>query len=151
MRPSRLLILVGSAFAVAAGAFGYTLTGQTWPQGSTVTMHLSLGGDQTLIDGSTSFGESAENGLAQWNQYLSRLQYSVVRNSSLTPQSGDRRNSVFFSSTVYRESFDSTTLAVTLRTSVGSTIVETDVIFNSAKSWNSYRGPLPGVERRHLA
>ncbi|MBA2271832.1 MAG: matrixin family metalloprotease [Chthoniobacterales bacterium] len=142
MRPSRLLILVGSAFAVAAGAFGYTLTGQTWPQGSTVTMHLSLGGDQTLIDGSTSFGESAENGLAQWNQYLSRLQYSVVRNSSLTPQSGDRRNSVFFSSTVYRESFDSTTLAVTLRTSVGSTIVETDVIFNSAKSWNSYRGPL---------
>ena len=138
----RFFALVAAGCLTAAGVFGYALTGQTWPRGSSVVMDLSLGDNQTLIDGSSSFGQSAESALAQWNQYLSRIQFSVVRNSTLSPRDGDRRNSVFFSSNVYGESFGSTTLAVTLRTTTGSTIVETDVLFNSAKPWNSYRGPI---------
>lgn len=105
-------------------------------------MQLSLGSNQTLMDGFTSFNQSAEDALGLWNQKLSRLQFSVVRNSTVAPRDGDRQNSVFFSNTVFGKTFGNATLAVTQRTWQGSTIVETDVVFNTAMSFNSYRGPL---------
>jgi hypothetical protein len=105
-------------------------------------MQLSLGANQTLMDGFTSFNQSAEDALALWNQKLARFQFAVVRNSTVPPTDGDRRNSVFFSNTVFGQAFGSSTLATTLRTYTGSTTVEADVVFNSAKSFNSYRGPL---------
>lgn len=141
MTAKLLLSAIACCLAVAA-AFGYVLEGQTWPQNSNVTMQLSLGSNQTLIDGFTSFNQSAEDALGLWNQKLSRLQFSVVRNSTVSPRDGDRQNSVFFSNTVFGKAFGSDTLAVTLRTWQGSTIVETDVVFNTAMSFNSYRGPL---------
>jgi hypothetical protein len=49
---------------------------------------------------------------------------------------------VFFAGNVFGDAFGSSTLATTLRTYQGSTIVETDVVFNNARSWNSYRGQL---------
>lgn len=136
-----LLSLAGCSIAAAA-AFSYALEGQTWPLDSNVTMQLSLGANQALIDGLSSFNQSAEDALALWNQHLDRLQFSVVRNSAVKPTDGDRRNSVFFAGRVFGDSFDRNTLAVTLRTYQGSTLVEADVVFNSGKSWNSYRGPL---------
>lgn len=129
-----------SSLACAA-AFGYALEGQTWPQNSNVTMQLSLGSSSTMMDGLT-FNQSAEDALAQWNAKLARFQFSAVRNSTVAPRDGDRKNSVFFSDTVFGDSFGSNTLAVTLRTFQGSTIVETDVVFNSAEPFNSYRGAL---------
>ena len=136
-----------AACCVAIGAAsGFVLLGQAWPQDSNVTMHLSLGGEQTLIDGFSSFNQSAEDGLARWNSHLDRFQFSVVRASSLTPRDGDRRNSVFFSKTVFGDPFGRRTLAVTLRTFEGKTIVESDVIFNTAQPFNSYRGPLRQAE-----
>ncbi|CAN5591328.1 hypothetical protein BH18VER1_BH18VER1_05970 [soil metagenome] len=138
----QLLFSTIALVAVAVGAFGYALVGQTWPQDSTVTMQLSLGANQTLIDGSGSFNASAEDALALWNTQLNRFQFAVVRNSAVTPRDGDRKNSVFFSSKVFGESFGASTLAVTLRTYIERKIVEDDVVFNSAKSFNSYRGPL---------
>lgn len=140
---SKLLLCAAACCLAAAAAFGYVIEGQTWPQNSNVTMQLSLGSNQTLIDGFTSFNQSAEDALGLWNQKLSRLQFSVVRNSTVSPRDGDRQNSVFFSNTVFGKAFDSNTLAVTLRTwQNNSTIVETDVVFNSAMPFNSYRGPL---------
>jgi hypothetical protein len=140
--PAKILLPLVGCCTLAATALGYVLEGQTWPQNSSVTMQLSLGSNQTLIDGFTSFNQSAEDALALWNQKLARLQFAVVRNSTVSPTDGDRRNSVFFSNTVFGDAFGSSTLATTLRTYQGSTTVEADVVFNSAKSFNSYRGPL---------
>ena len=139
-----LVFVAGGLLSAAASLLAYTLEGQTWPQNSNVTMQLSLGGNQTLIDGSTSFNASAEDGLAKWNAVLDRLQFSVVRNSAVTPTDGDRKNSVYFGKTIFGDAFDANTLAVTTRTWLDgtTTLVEADVVFNSAKSWNSYRGPL---------
>lgn len=142
MTPKLALSLLAACCVAVAAAFGFALEGQTWPQDSNVTMQLSLGGNQTLIDGYTSFNQSAEDALARWNTHLDRFNFSVVRESSATPRDGDRLNSVFFSSTVFGDRFGASTLAVTLRTFQGATIIETDVVFNSAKAWNSYRGPL---------
>lgn len=140
--PAHIIFVFATALAIA-GAFGYALEGQKWPQGSNVTMQLSLGtGTQTLMDGFTSFNQSAEDALAQWNRYLARLQFSVVRNSSVTPRSGDRQNSVFFAKNVFGDPFGADTLAVTLRVYQGTTLVEADVVFNTAMPFNSYRGPL---------
>ncbi|MBA2242398.1 MAG: matrixin family metalloprotease, partial [Chthoniobacterales bacterium] len=62
----------------------------------------------------------------------------------LPPGESDADNSVFFSRTVYGDAFGARTLAITLTSSHNSIITETDVIFNSAERWNSYRGPLQG-------
>ena len=139
---TKLLLSIGACSIAAAAALGFALEGQTWPQGSDVTMQLSLGGNQTLMDGFTSFNQSAEDALALWNAQMDRLQFSVVRNSTVKPRNSDRLNSVFFASSVFGDSFDRNTLAVTLRTFQGSTLLEADVVFNNAKSFNSYRGPL---------
>ena len=51
-------------------------------------------------------------------------------------------NNVFWSDDIYGDAFGDTTLAVTLSTYriSDNTLIETDVIFNRGKSWNSYRG-----------
>ncbi|MFN2474974.1 MAG: matrixin family metalloprotease [Chthoniobacterales bacterium] len=141
---SRFLLPLLVCCSLVHSALAYVYEGQTWPQGSTVTMQLSLGGNQTLIDGFTSFNQSAEDALALWNQKLARLQFGVVRNSTVVPTDGDRRNSVFFSDRVFKMTFGPSTLATTLRTYDTSTMItsEADVVFNTAKSFNSYRGPL---------
>src|SRR4051794_15239082 len=105
-------------------------------------MELSAGSNQTLIDGSAGFNGSAEDALAQWNNVLNHFQFSVVRNSTVQPAADDHKNSVFFSSTVFGKSFGQYTLAVTTIHFTDSTIYESDTVFNDARSWNSYRGPL---------
>ncbi|MGI8480943.1 MAG: matrixin family metalloprotease, partial [Chthoniobacterales bacterium] len=128
-------------------AFGFTLEGQTWPQNSTVVMQLSLGNNSgTLIDGFTSFGQSAEDALALWNQNLGRLQFGVVRNSTVSSRSGDLQNSVFFSNTVFGDAFSADTIAVTVRRFQNTTLIEADVVFNTAMPYNSYRGPLRNTQ-----
>ena len=132
-----------AAIGIAAYAFGFALEGQVWPQDSNVVMQLSLGSNSgTLIDGSTSFNQTAEDALAIWNSNLVHLKFGVVRDSTVVPRSGDARNSVFFSDNVFGQTFGAETLAVTVRLYQSTTLIEADVIFNSAQPYNSYRGPL---------
>ena len=56
--------------------------------------------------------------------------------------SGDGVNSIVFSNSVFGQSFGSSTLAVTYYRMSGSRMVEADVLFNTAQSWDSYRGAL---------
>ena len=62
-----------------------------------------------------------------------------------TSVSGDRINAVFFSNSVFGQSFGSSTLAVTYYTSSGGNMVESDTLFNRAITFDSYRGPLQFV------
>lgn len=140
------------SFLVAAGpSWGFVVTGHSWTRNRTVVMHLSLPpGTGTFQDGFSSLNESAEDALNIWNQHLAHMQFSVVRNSILPPQSFDGDTSVSMSDTIYGEPFGNNVLAVTLITHRGSTMFEADVIFNDAYTYNSYRGNLqPGVEDFH--
>lgn len=132
-------------------SFGFVLTGQSWTRNRTVVMHLSLPpGTGTFQDGFTSLGQSAEDALNIWNQHLAHMQLAVDRNSILPPESLDGDTSVSMSNTVYGMPFGTNTLAVTLIAARGSTTFETDVIFNNAFAYDSYRGNLqPGLQDFH--
>jgi hypothetical protein len=141
-------------FAPIAVAFGllvpplnaYVFEKEKWTLNRTVVMQLSLGGSQQLSDGSTSFNQVAQDALNVWNQYLAHLQFGSVANSPVTPNGSDDEMSVFFSNTVFGQGFGSGTLAVTLLNSRNNVMEETDTIFNTAYTWDSYRGPLRANE-----
>jgi hypothetical protein len=135
-------LLLGSSKDLSA----FSLNGYSWPPGTQVGMHLQLTGPPVALqDGSASWDASAADALANWNQYLDTVKFAQA--GPVAASGGDGANSVFFSPTIYGDSFPSTALAVTLNySSAGSGIfTETDVIFNNAIKWNSYRGPIQGT------
>jgi Matrixin len=120
--------------------FGYVLEGQSWTLNRTVVMQLSLGASKTLLDGSTSFNQSAQNALEVWNPYLAHLQFAAILFSPVVPDSDDDEMSVFFAASVFGDKFGSGVLAITLLNFRGTVFEATDTIFNSAYTWDSYRG-----------
>lgn len=124
------------------GAHAFSLDGKRWTYNRTVVMHLSLERAGVLQDGFPSFNASAADALETWNTYLDHMKFAAVIGSSLVPSDGDADNSVFFSDTVYGQSFGTNVLAVTLISSRLSVFTETDVIFNNRISWDSYSGSL---------
>lgn len=141
-----LLLLISAVALLYAGrnASAFTVDGNKWTLNRSVMMHLSLGGFQPLQDGFTSFNDSAADALATWNQHLVHMRFRWLLGSSLPPSETDADNSVFFSGSVYGDGFGTNVLAVTLISSRGSVVTETDVIFNNAKTWDSYRGAQQG-------
>jgi len=144
-----LCSLIASVTGLVAPAKGYTLEGESWTRDRTVMMQLSLGGPKALTDGFTSFNQSAQDALNTWNQYLAHLQFGYVLNSPVPAAGNDEMMSVLFSSTVDGDSFGSGTLAVTLIYSRGTVMEETDTYFNTAYTWDSYRGALKQAEDFH--
>lgn len=127
-------MLVGSVW-------GFSLLGPRWPDG-TVVMHLQLGSSGgRLIDGSASWGDSAEAALALWNAEMRDLKFRVVRDSTVPVRQGDDVNNVFFAQNVYGTSFGGA-IAITTLWRTGNRRTEADVVFNTRLDWNSYRGPL---------
>jgi hypothetical protein len=126
----------------AASTRGYVLEDESWTPNRTVRMHLSFSGPgHTLLDGFTSWDESATDALNIWNSHLTHMKFAVDHNSLLPPAAHDADNSAFFSNTIYGDSWGSGVLAVTLISSRDNITVETDVIFNqSGWTWDSYRG-----------
>lgn len=139
-RAARVILVLAALVGGATAAFGYAFLGSRWPDGS-IVMQLQLGSSGTLSDGSSSWGSSFEGALAEWNGYLSRVSFRVVRDSTAAKARGNNLNNVFWSSSVYGSSFDDA-LAVTTRNTSGTTRVEADIIFNTYYNWNSYRGAL---------
>ena len=133
-----------SAFLSGSTVRAYELIGSTWPNGD-IQMHLQLGpAPAPLIDGATDWGTVAESALNEWNQHLTRSKFTVVRNSTAAIGRSNRINNVIFAADIYGSQFDSRTLAVTLGTINTTTgrSTEKDIIFNSNRTWNSYRGNL---------
>lgn len=145
-RRSSPRLLVGSLallFSVAAifTTRAYVLEGPKWPNG-TVNFQLSLGtASQTLSDGSPNWNSAVAPALGMWNQVMGRTQLNGV-NSSAAVSQGDHLNSLAFASTFFGHSFGSSTLAITGYSYSGSTMIEADTLFNTAWTWDSYRGPL---------
>jgi predicted Zn-dependent protease len=140
----RLMITFCAVVCGAATLSGYALLGYRWPAGQ-IRMDLALGSSGTLSDGSSSWNQSFAAALAIWNANLpSTIRFTVVEDSTAPLGDGNDINNVFFSSTDYGDPFGASTLAITTAWTVGSTRTEADVVFNTAKRWDSYRGPLRG-------
>jgi hypothetical protein len=142
------LFLAATTAALASASFGYVRefdhgTPLAWVKDRTVVMQLSLGSEaRTLRDGFTSFNDSAIDALQTWNPYLAHLQFSWIRNSPVRPAEGDDEMSVIFDNKIFGDPFGTGVLAVTLLAYRNGNLEETDTVFNSAFSWDSYRGNL---------
>ena len=138
---SVLLLFVGAFLSPKLSA--YYLAGQKWPVNSNVTWQVGLGAaPRTLIDGNVSWNTAALPAFGSWNGLLQRVQFIGLTTPGLPSSSGDGVNGVVFASSVFGQSFGSSTLAVTYYRYSGSTMTEADVLFNTAQSFDSYRGPL---------
>jgi hypothetical protein len=134
-----LLSFAGALFTTHA----YVLEGPKWPNGSTVTMQLSLGNaGHTLSDGNTNWNSAVAPALTMWNQVMGAVQLAGVMNSTAAVSQGDGVNSMAFSNTFFGSGFGSNTLAITGYSYHGSTMSEADILFNTAWTWDSYRGSL---------
>jgi len=112
-----------------------------WPDGK-VVMVLKLGAPgRTLIDGDTSWDSVAAEALSAWNAHLETIQFTPVIQDPGKGADRDHVNQVFFSPNVYGESFGGLVLAVSTIWRNETSRTESDVIFNTAVSWDSYRGP----------
>ncbi len=144
LRRSLLTLIFGSAFAlIASGVFGYALENKSWPGGSVVTVQMQLGSPSLpLLDGSTTWNEAAVPALYDWNAEMNNIQMVAVMDSTLPVSSGDGVNSAVFASTVFGDNFGSGVLAVTYYRTQGSSMMEADILFNTAQLFDSYRGDL---------
>src|SRR5437868_4041723 len=132
--------------ALAPVAHAYVLEGKTWPTGTVVLMQLNLGSaGRTLQDGNTSWDDAVLPVAGMWNQTIQRVQVSTIVSPIVPTTSGDRINAVFFSNSIFGQSFGSGTLAVTYYTSSGGSMIESDTLFNRGATFDSYRGPLQFV------
>ncbi len=136
------LSVAGALFVGPARAFD--LIGSSWPNGD-IVLQLQLGpGPSPLMDGSADWATVAESVISEWNQQLTRSKLTSVRDSTAAVARGNRINNVVFRTDFYGTAFDARTLAVTLSSTSPSSgrSLEKDVIFNSNRTWNSYRGNL---------
>ena len=94
-----------------------------------LSMELALGSSGGLMDGSTSWGQSAEAALSTWNP-ISVAQFRVVRFVGGSEPNGI--NNVFWSSSIYGDLVRLHDTQSRECGSRGATMTETDVIFNTA-------------------
>jgi Matrixin len=127
-------------------AAAYALEGPSWAGQPTIPIHVQLGSPAsgTLLDGFPSFDASVLQAIKLWNHYLNPGPPLIAPTVTVTGP-GDHNDGItqmFFASTTYNGAFGPNVLAVTFTDSVGSTMTQTDIIFNSNVKWDSYRGEL---------
>jgi hypothetical protein len=145
--------------AVSARGFVFDTNPETslplkWPAG-VVTFRVGLGTDANLSDGH-SFNSSFQTALDVWNGALGALQLIGDYRASVSVGSDNGVNEVLFATTYGGRAFDTNTVAITLSSRIVSggnnERVEADIIFNSTRSWDSYRGPQrPSVDLQRVA
>ncbi len=151
-RPFLASALAGLAIATTCAGYVFIEDIPPWP-GGTVTLELQLGSSPTYSDGSTP-NSTAIEAIKMWNPYMARVQLGYVNNSSSSKTKTNGRNNVFFDSQVYGKDFPDGILAIATGRANSSSPIEMDVIVNTAKQWDSYRGYLQAPKydlRRVLA
>ncbi|MBA2434056.1 MAG: matrixin family metalloprotease [Verrucomicrobiota bacterium] len=97
--------------------------------------------DIVLADGSTDWNSVVINSIELWNEQMDGTQFTWTTAAPGTAASfGDGVNSMQFSSTVYGDDYGANVLAVTLSDFTGNRTTETDILYNTANRFNSYRG-----------
>lgn len=137
----RVAASFGLCLGISSTGSAYSLEGYSWLT-PTIPVRVQLGPSNiTLADGSTTWDAVVENALALWNEQIAGTQFTYTEAPPGTAASqGDGINSMQFASTIYGDKFGASTLAITLINFSGSQTTETDVLFNTAFRFNSYRG-----------
>jgi hypothetical protein len=136
------LTLVALAALTSESINGFALLGTRWRSGS-IPFALQLAGGSGLSDGSGSFNASFAAAMSSWNESLNRVQFAPVGGSIGRGRDNDSVNQVFFDSTYYGNRFGPEVVAITTRWFFADNPTrqaETDIVFNSATNWDSYRG-----------
>lgn len=147
------LALLGLGSVATSLAFVFTLNSNTgipikWPAG-TIPVTIMLGDTTTLFDG-TNYNTSARAAAQAWNGVLGSAQFqiqlvaagSAIEQSSIEPPVPPV-NELAFAAKIFGKDFGENTLAVTTGFSRGNERTEADIIFNTAYTWDSYRGFRP--------
>lgn len=138
-----------AALLAVTAALGYTYITNSntglpvkWDPGL-IPLRIMLGSSANpLSDGSgSSFSTVAQTAAQAWNTQIGNTQFSVTIASPATATDHNHVNELVFASSIFGKSFDSTTLAVTTTWLSGNQRTEADTIFNTAWTWDSYRGP----------
>lgn len=138
----RFSLCITAIVSIANTSQGYVLESTSWPNPTSLTFHVQLGTpSRHLQDGSTSWGAAVAPAFTMWNASVGGMRLNTVPTATAVA-SGDRVNSVAFSPTIFGQSFGSNTLAVTYWSSMNGVMVETDILFNTAQTFDSYRGAL---------
>lgn len=111
-----------------------------WPAG-TVAIQIKLGSATSLSDG-LNYSTSAQGAAQLWNNQMGNLQITSQIAPAGSATDHDRVNELVFDSTVFGKAFDTNVIAVTTTWVSGNTRTEGDIIFNSARTWDSYDGNL---------
>ena len=145
----RLFLFLVGGLATAAGAWGYSLSVDAsgvyvnkWRK-SPVNMVVKLPLAANLSDG-TSFSSSFVAVMEAWNAQLGTVQFTWQATSPGSYANGNGINEAVVDDTVDGDEFGHNTLAVTTMYFGPNEFVEADVVFNSAESWDSYRGSRSG-------
>jgi alpha-tubulin suppressor-like RCC1 family protein len=147
---SRLGIALAGVLAVSV-AWGYDILRKE--DGSLVTydsgpipMQIKLGTDVALEDG-TNYSSSVQAAMAAWNPEIGAVQFEGTVMAPGPAGDGDHVNEIVFSDSIYGAAFGANTLAVTMSWSTVSPRIDgtyrrtqSDIIFNNARVWTSYRG-----------
>ena len=129
---SGLLLLLTHICVSPANA--YQLAGYKWPQ-PTTTFYVDIHG----AEGAEGlWNDSFETAMYYWG-VDTIFEYRIVRGVYGDPcDSNDGRNGVGFEPSCCGDAWGSTTLAMTYWWFSGSTLSQTDIVFNSNKSWDVY-------------
>jgi hypothetical protein len=110
-----------------------------WPAGS-VAIQIKLGSTANLSDGN-SFNTSAQAAAQMWNTHLGNLQITTTLAPEGPASESNNLNELVFASDIFGKAFDTNTVAVTTTWSRGNERTRGDIIYNSARTWDSYDGP----------
>jgi len=145
LRRARWLGLLALSGSVVGAVWAYDIIRTNtsvirWAPG-TVNWQVKVGTSRTLDDGS-NFATSFNAAIAQWNAVISTVQFSGTIASEGPGGQQNGINETFFSSDVYGEAWGTSTLAVTTSFRSGTRRTQSDILFNSGRTWDSYRGTL---------
>jgi FG-GAP-like repeat/Matrixin len=141
-------------FVLSEVSPAYVLEGAKWqfsPVNVQMGLSLTSGSLQSptsfpLMDGSTSWEQVYTGATGVWNAVMANLQLTTsFAASAANLGTQDGINEAYFGTSIGGTggyNLQPTDLAITLIYYNGSTMTETDTVFNSAYSWNSYPGPL---------
>lgn len=114
-------------------------------QRSPVVVQVRLSSTANLSDGSSP-QSSVIAAMRDWNAVLGTLQFSPQPAPVGAYAVGNDLNEIAMDRAVEGETFPEGVLAITVGYSAGNDVVERDIIFNTAYTWNSYRGDLRAAE-----
>lgn len=95
-----------------------------------------------LLDGSTSYSTPLLAAMQLWNDQMEVVQFQGQVAATEGYVNGNGINEIAMDSKADGEDFGENTLAITLSYRIGNVRTESDIVFNTAFTWDSYRGAL---------